>query len=448
MKAAGLGTAGTLLGLTDLQAMASHSAAKGFRTIRMAAIGCANQGGHIIQQFVNTGRVEFVALCDVDPESEGCRATAARFPKARFFKDFRKMFDACADQFDAVCIAIPDHAHFPAAMLALHCGKHVYLEKPMTRTFYETELLVDAARRHPQLATQVGNQGHSSANYYQFKTWVEKGIIKDVYAIDANFNNARRWYDYDTGITRFPEAQPLPAGMDWDNWLSSAAWHDFNEVYHPGNWRSWFDFGMGVLGDWGAHIIDTCHEFLQLGLPYEIEPLKLTGSNDFFFPLQTTVRLRFGARGSLPPVDLTWYDGVGNLPPFPEGVPPTDRLGPGKFIYGRDLVFRGASHTSTLEIVPHEKALQMASSLPEVPECPSNHFDNFLNAIEGTEKARSSFEVFGPLNQVMALGVIAIRIGRPLRFDPTTKIFPGDAFANALLAGMPPRKGWEEFYRM
>jgi hypothetical protein len=179
--------------------------------------------------------------------------------------------------------------------------------------------------------------------------------------------------------------------MDWDTWLTTAQWHDYNGKYHPGNWRGWFDFGMGAIGDWAAHIIDTCHQFLELGLPYEVEPLKLTGANDFFFPQETTLRFKFGPRGDMPPVEMMWYDGQKNFPPLPAGygstggrgadVPATNMdgtftpsaLSPGKIIYSKELTFKGGSHGATLEIIPKEKAAEMASRLPEVPASPSNH---------------------------------------------------------------------------
>ena len=261
LKTAGLGTAGAILGVQHLSARgldgSSPAPAKGAK-VRLAAIGIANRGAQIIEEFERTGLCEFVALCDVDPESAESRKTIAKYPKAKLFKDFRKLFDEYADHFDAVCVAIPDFAHFPVAMLALHCGKHVYVEKPMARTFHECELLMAAARKHPELATQVGNQGHSEANYFQFKAWKDAGIIKDVYKIVAHHNDWRRWHPYDVNIKKFPEEEPLPPGMDWDTWLTTAQWHDYNGKYHPGNWRGWFDFGMGAIGDWAAHLIDTC----------------------------------------------------------------------------------------------------------------------------------------------------------------------------------------------
>ena len=185
----------------------------------------------------------------------------AKFPKAKQFKDFRQMFDKMGNEIEAVCIAVPDHAHFPISMLAISLGKHVYVEKPMARTFLEAELMMDAARKHPKVVTQVGNQGHSGSNYFQFKTWVETGIIKDVTAISAHMNNDRRWHKLDVNIYKLPDKEPLPETLDWDTWMCAVPYHEYNSKYHYGDWRCWYDFGMGALGDWGAHIMDTPTNF-------------------------------------------------------------------------------------------------------------------------------------------------------------------------------------------
>ncbi len=469
LKTTGIATAGLMLGgLSPLEAFAADQSKKktGAATdrVRLACIGIGNRGWDIIREFGQSGLADIVALCDVDLDADFCQPALKAYLKAKRYRDFRKMFDEMASGIDAVAIAIPDHSHFPATMLAMSLGKHVYVEKPMARTFYEAQLMMDMARRHPQLATQVGNQGHSEANYFQFKAWKEAGIIKDVTEVVAHMNSARRWHGWDQNIYKFPDAQPLPPGMDWDTWLGTAMWHDFNKKYHPGDWRSWYDFGMGALGDWGAHILDTVHEFLELGLPYEVEPLKLTGRNDFFFPLSSTIRFRFPRRGGMPAMDVTWYDGVDNLPPLPEGygvseldpnIPPSGAnvmqevsLNPGKIIYSKDLIFKGASHGSTLSIIPEEKAREMADRLPEVPESTSNHYVNFLRACRGEERTRSPFEIHGPLSQMFSLGVIAQRLGRKLTFDRHTGEIAGDPIANALLAGIPPRGAWEEFYKL
>ena len=277
-------------------------------------------------------------------------------------------------------------------------------------------------------------------------------------------NNSRRWHKWDANIYKYPDAEPTPETMDWMTWLMQCAYHDYNVKYHLGDWRCWYDFGMGALGDWGAHLLDTVHEFLELGLPYEISMLRADGHNDFFFPYSSTILFRFASRRNMPPVDVTWYDGLDNLPPLPAGygvagldpnIPATNqgdiedtKLNPGKIIYSKELTFKGASHGSTLSIIPEEKAKEMEKFLPEVPKSPSNHFENFIRACCGEEKTRSPFEIFGPMSQMFCLGVIAQRLNTQLFFDTRLKRFTNNDFANALLSGMPPRKGWEEFYKL
>lgn len=462
-----MGVAAAGLGIAPISSLAAgHSnniaAPKGDK-VKIAFIGIGNRGEQDVDEFARTGMIDVVALCDVDLDGKQTQKVLTKYPNAKRFRDFREMFEKYGNQFEAVVAAVPDHMHFPVAMMALDYGKHIYLEKPMTRTFIEAELLMQKARKNPNVVTQVGNQGHSEANYFQFKAWKEAGIIKDVTAITAHMNNPRRWHGYDANISRFPEAQPVPKNMDWDTWLGACQWHDFSDKFHQGNWRCWYDFGMGALGDWGAHILDAAHEFLDMGLPYEISLTYEKGHNDYFFPYSSTILFRFGARGNMPPCDVTWYDGIDNLPPLPKGygtseynadIPSTNQgdtpkanINPGKIIYSRDLIFKGGSHGSTLSIIG-EKAEEMKSRLPEVPKSPSNHYANFLLACQGKEKTRSPFEINGVLSQVFCLGVIAQRLNTQLFFDPRIKQFTNNAFANALLAGMPPRKGWEDFYKV
>lgn len=434
--------------------------------VKIAYIGIGNRGIQDIVEFKNTGMVDVVALCDVDLDGKQCEMALSMYPNAKRYRNFRELFEKSGNDFEAVCAAVPDHIHFPIAMMALNYGKHIYLEKPMVRTFQEAELLMENARRHPRVATQVGNQGHSEENYFQFKAWKEAGIIKDVTAVTAHMNDPRRWHGFDAHMYKMPGGdEPVPHDMDWNTWLGACGWRDYSSKYHQGNWRCWYEFGMGALGDWGAHLLDTVHEFLNLGLPYEITLKYAKGHNDFFYPFSSTILFRFGARDGMPPCDVTWYDGVDNLPPLPEGygdwtetggkVPATNqadqskgRFHPGKIIYSRELTFKGGSHNAPLIIIPKEKAEAMKSKLPEVPKSPSNHYVNFLRACRGEEKTRSPFEINGVLAEVFCLGVIAQRLNTQLFFDPRTKQFTNNNFANALLYGLPPRSGWEEFYKL
>ena len=468
LKTSGLATAGLALGgLNELRSMTASSAAQvvgANRKINLACVGIGNQGAGIMNEFDKSGLANFVALCDVDLGAPHTQEMLKKFPNAKQFKDFREMFDKMGNEIEAVAVAIPDFSHFAVSMLAMSLGKHVYVEKPMARTFLEAELMMEAAKKRPNVVTQVGNQGHSEANYFQFKAWKDAGIIKNVTAVTAHMNNDRRWYPWDSNMKRYPDAQPVPPTMDWDLWLTTAMHHGYNEKYHPCNWRGWYDFGMGVLGDWGAHILDTVHEFLDIGLPYEVNPLKSVGHNDYIFPKESTLLFRFPKRGNMPPLDITWYEGMNNLPAVPEGygvsefnpdIPPPAggmylpaRLNPGKIIYSKDLIFKGGSHGSTLTIIPPNKAKDMESKLPQVPKSPSNHYANFLLACQGLEKTRSPFEIHGSLSQIFSLGVIAQRLNTKILFDRKTKQITNNVYANAMLTQIPPRKGWEEFYKL
>lgn len=431
--------------------------------VNLACCGIGNRGGQIIEEFNRTGLCNIVALCDVDMGAPHTQKVMGMFPDAPRFQDFRKMFDTVGNTIDAVCVGTPDHSHFPIIMLAMSLGKHVYVEKPMGRTFNEVELMIEGAKKY-KVVTQMGNQGHSEANYFQFKAWAEAGIIKDVTAITAHMNGARRWHGWNTGLKDFPAGETVPATLDWDVWLSAAQRHDYHHDFINGQWRCWYDFGMGALGDWGAHIIDTAHEFLNLGLPYEVDPVKIEGHNALFFPQASTLSFKFPARGEMPPVEITWYDGVNNVPQVPQGygaseldpnIPPASngqiqpsRLNPGKIIYSKELTFKGGSHGSTLSIIPEEKAQDIASRLPEVPASPSNHFANFLLACKGEEKTRSPFEIAGPLSQVFNLGVLAQQLNTKIEFDRDKKKIVNNKLANKLLKGTKPRKEWKEFYKL
>lgn len=464
LKTATVASAGLAMGGMNLNASSYRQVAGANGKVNLACIGIGFQGGGIIKELAKTGLANIVALCDVDMGAKHTQEIMAMFPNAKRFKDFRVMFDKMGNEFEAITAGIPDFSHFPVCMQAIKSGKHVYVEKPLCRTFLEGELLIAAAKKYPNVITQMGNQGHSGANYFQFKAWKEAGIIKDVTSVTAFMNSARRWHGWDSRIFKYPEAEAIPAGMDWDTWNMAVQYHEYNDRYHRGNWRCWYDLGMGALGDWGAHLVDTVHRFLELGLPYEVIPVMLKEHNDYFFPMSSTLKFRFAARNNMPALDIDWYDGVDNVPPLPQGfggaasdpnIPdaagqkfqPTN-LRPGKVIYGKELTFQGESHGSPLSIIPEAKAKEMAKKLPEVPKSPSNHYANFLLACLGKEETRSPFAISGPLSQVFCLGVIAQRLNQPLKFDATTKQITNNPFANALLAGAPPRSGWEAYYQL
>ena len=430
--------------------------------VRLACVGIGQQAWNDIQQFEKSGLAEFVAFCDTDLLGKQCVPALKQYPNVPTFTDFRKMLDAMEGKIDAVAVMNPDFSHFPALMDAMRRGLAVFSEKPLAHTFEECELLMAAERKYG-IVTQMGNQGHSGNNYYQFKHYVENGIIdvSQLKHLTAHMNNPRRWHKWNGNVTAFPKGEEMPKGIDWDTWLGTASYHAYSKDYVQGEWRSWYDFGNGCLGDWGAHTMDTMHRFFDLGLPTEIQIKDVQGWNPFVFPMQDTLKFRFAAKGRRPAIDLDWYEGLTNKPVLPKGYRPAKwgsdipaakgstaedaakNLVPGKFFEMTDgTVWQGGSHSSAIFMCGTD------GKVPDYPKPTSDHYANFLLAVMGKEEAHSPFSVSAPLSEVFCLGCIAQRLNRSLKFDPATKQFVGDAEANALLKGSrgTPRKGWEGFY--
>ncbi len=439
--------AGASLALGPARLARAASEATADRKLNVAFVGIGNRGNDLLKAFIATGLVNVVAFCDVDLLGPHTAESRQLFPDVPGFQDFRELFARMGDRFEAVIVATPDHSHFVVTMHAMAHGKHVYTEKPLAHTFQEVELLMAMAEK-TGVVTQMGNQGHSGNNYHQFKAWTEAGVIKDVTKIVMFMNSPRRWHGWT--VDGFPTGEPVPPTLEWDLWNANCPVHPFSDKLHPQTWRGWFAYGDGAFGDWGPHILDTAHRFLALGLPRVIEAEKLEGVNEFIFPQASTIRFDFAARPAMPPVEVFWYDGVTNLPPLPAELGPAAKLDAqnGKFIYSKELVFKGGTHGDTLRILPEEKMQQMAKDLPHIDGGFSDHFTNFALACLGREETRSPFRISGPLTQVFLLGVIAQRLGGRLEFDPVSRRFAGNERANELLTGPAPRPGWERHYRV
>ncbi len=413
--------------------------------VNVAIIGCGGMGGNDARSIFNTKLVNVVALCDVAMGTKHTAAIEEKFPDVPRFKDFRVMFDKMSNQIDACTVGVPDHSHFPIAILAMSLGKGVYVEKPLAHTFQEIELLMAAEKKYG-VACQMGNQGHSGANFHQFKAWKEAGVIENIREVTANMNAGRRWHPWT--FDEWQTGETMPDGIDWDTWAGTAAKHPYSDKLHPGNWRSWFEYGNGAFGDWGPHLLDTVHRFLDLGLPERVTAVMLDGRRELIFPMASTIQFDFPERGDEPACKVTWYDGVKNQPPRPADLEEGRKMETnGKTIYGDGITFKGASHGSPLRVLPGEKANDLASDLPSY-ETGSNHHLNFVRAVKGEEQTRSSFDISGPLSQMFCIGVIAQRLGGELVFDRETKQITNNKVANELLVGPPPRKGWEEFYKL
>ena len=431
--------------------------------VRLACVGIGQQAWNDIGMFEATHLAQIAALCDTDLEGKQCQNALKRYPDVPRFTDFRKMLDAMEGKIDAVAVMNPDFSHFPALMAAMKRGLPVFSEKPLAHTFEECELLMAAAKKYG-VVTQMGNQGHSGDNYHQFKHYVETGVIdvSKLTKLVAHMNNSRRWHKWKGQVSAFPTGETMPKGLDWDTWLGTAAYHDYSKDFVRGEWRSWYDFGNGCLGDWGAHTMDTMHRFFELGLPTEVRIRDVQGWNPFVFPMQDTLTFKFAAKGKRPAIDLEWYEGVKNLPELPKGhksagwgsdIPAAvgstakdaAKLTPGKFFYLSDgTAWAGGSHGAPISLCGSTE------KRPDFPKPGSNHYENFLLGVMGKEQTRSPFSVTGPLSELFCLGCVAQRLNRGFKFDPVAKKVIGDAEAQALLKGSKgtPRAGWEEFYKV
>jgi predicted dehydrogenase len=301
--------------------------------LNVAGIGAGNQALGDLRSVAQSENI--VALADVDDRRAGLGFTT--WPKATQYRDFRKMLDKEGGSIDAVVIAIPDHNHAYTALWCMERGKHVYCEKPLTRTPWEARQMTKAAAKYG-VATQMGNQGHSSEAARVACEIVWSGEIGDVKEIHA-WNGYPSWPQ---GMQTIPAAEPVPSTLDWDLWLGTAAFRPYTSggyddlvkagtagnlttayaggFYQPFNWRGFFDFGSGLLGDWGIHIFGPANQALRLGNPLSVECIKQEGKSPFTYPKKCVIKYEFGARGAMPPVTLYWYDSSPGNPYFPAGM--------------------------------------------------------------------------------------------------------------------------------
>ena len=264
-----------------------------------------------------------IALCDVDDKREA--GSFQSFPKAQRYKDFRVMIEKEGGSIDAVTVGTPDHVHAVASMAAIRAGKHVYCQKPLTHTLHECRELTKAGRS-AGVATQMGNQGHATEGARLTNEWVQAGVIGPVKEVHVWSDRAGRLWKQ--GIPRPTETPSVPSTLDWNLWLGPIRERPYNPAYAPVQWRGWWDFGTGALGDMGCHIIDHPVWALKLGAPSSVEA-RTTLDGAFFdgdkpnvetYPVAALIYFEFPARGDLPPVRMTWYDG-GLMPPAPDELP-------------------------------------------------------------------------------------------------------------------------------
>ncbi|MBI82880.1 MAG: oxidoreductase [Planctomycetaceae bacterium] len=380
--------------------------------VNVAGIGAGGMGGHNIRAVSQHG-ANIVALCDVDDERG--RRNFELFPKARRYRDFRVMLEKESKHIDAVTVGTPDHVHAVASMAAIHDGKHVYCEKPLTHSIFEARAMATGAKEHG-LATQMGNGGHAKEGARLTNEWIQAGVIGEVREVHVWTDRAGNYWPQ--GVGRPAETPPSPPGLDWDLWLGPAPNRPYHPMYHPQKWRGWWDFGTGALGDMGCHIIDHPVWALELGHPKSVEArATLAGLNTETFPVAAVIYYEFPARGKLPPVTMTWYEG-GLLPPTPPVMSAGESL-PGNgalYIGSRGVMYHGSGGDMP-RLAPVELAEEARQVPKTMPRSVGHHLE-WIEACKGGKPAMSNFGYSGPLTEIVLLGNLALRVpGRRIEWD-------------------------------
>ncbi len=370
--------------------------------LNIAAIGVAGQGGGDIEQLKSQN---IVALCDVDWRHAA--GTFKKFPGARQFKDYRKMFDTFHRDFDAVIVATPDHHHAPATMTALRLGKHVYCEKPLTHSVWEAREISKAALV-AKVATQMGNQAQSSEETRRLQEFVLDNAVGPIREIHIWTDRpSRGLFDeyWPQGVSRPTDTPVVPDTLDWDLWVGPAPWRPYHPAYLPAKWRGWWDFGTGALGDIGCHYFDPVFRALKLGAPTSVEASS-TRVNQETYPLGSTVTYQFPARGPLPAVKLVWWDG-GLRPPRPEQLQDNEVMGDNGHLLIGD---RGVIMTDWRKwrLFPEKLAREYGEPPKKLMRSPGHH-QEWINACKGGAIAGSNFDWAGPLTETVLLGNVALR---------------------------------------
>jgi predicted dehydrogenase len=374
-------------------------------------IACIGIGGMGVSDSSQVSTENIVALCDVDWRHAG--GTFKKFPRAKKYRDFRRMLEKEDKNIDAVTVSTPDNTHAVAAMMAIKMNKHVYCQKPLAHDVFEIRKLTEAARRH-NVMTQMGIQLHADNCVKYVVEFIKSGVIGKVRRVDIWSN--KNW----GGGTRPKDKPPVPEWLSWDLWLGPAPWRPYHSRYLPGNWRRWWDFGTGTLGDMACHIIDPAWWALDLTYPVSVEA-DPGPFNKETYPQKTIVRCEFPARGDLPPVTLTWYDGA-NSPPRPKELDEGRNLpGQGGLYFGEKGTIL-APHGGNPRLIPESKT--KGFKLPEsfLPRG-INHYQEWVRACKGGPKPLANFDYSGPLTETILLGNVAARIGKKLYWDgPNLKV--------------------------
>lgn len=413
---------------------------KGYRapsdTLYVAGIGVGGKGESDIAMFAKSGKATISYLCDVDDRRAA--TSVKNFPKATYYRDYREMLDKEHKHIDAVSVSTPDHMHAVQAMAAMQLGKHVYVQKPLTHDIYEARMLTEAARKY-KVVTQMGNQGASGDGVRQLIDWYKTDVIGDVHTVYC-WTNRPVWPQ---GL-QWPAAKAeVPKELDWNLWLGTAPYKDYVEKLVPFNWRGWWDYGTGALGDMACHIIEPAFRVLKLNYPTDVTASVGSVYVDEFkrgyfpesCPPSSYIILSFPARDGKSAVKLHWMDG-GIQPPRPEELGPNEMMGDG----GNGTIFIGtkgkmmcATYGANPKLLPTSRTAEVTvpKTIDRVPDGAEGHYRQWVEAClagYGKNELSSPFDTAGPMTESILMGNLAIRsydIRKPRPNSNNQFDFPG-----------------------
>ncbi len=409
--------------------------------LNIAGIGVAGRGGDDIDGVASEN---LIALCDVDDKHAA--KTFEKFPAAKRYKDFRKMLDEVHNQIDAVVVGTPDHTHAPAAVMAMKLGKHCYCEKPLTYSVSEARVMAEVARAK-KLVTQMGTQIHAGANYRRVVELVQTGAIGKIGEVHVWMGASVKKTDGGSQVFVGPptptnmsqpdapaDRPPVPEGLDWDLWLGPAADRPYSPAYAPFQWRYWWNFANGQLGDFFCHYCDLAFWALKLRHPTTVEAEGPVHPNSA--ARWTIARQEYPARGELPAVKLTWYNG-GGYPAFvkEQNIP----------TWGSAVLFLGSkgmliADYNQHKLLPEEKFKDFQPPTPFIPDSIGHH-QEWIQACKTGGPTTCNFDYSGALTEAALLCNVALRTGEKLTWDAKNLKAVGSSKADAFLR-REYRKGW------
>lgn len=410
--------------------------------LNIAGIGFGGVGSYNLAMCAKTEHI--AALCDLDHRY--AKKVFDQYPDAKRFKDYRELLGSDVD-FDAVVIATPDHTHAVISAAAMHAGKHVYCQKPLTHDVYESRQLAKIAKE-TGVSTQLGIQGHSNEGLRLISEWIWDGAIGDVTEVEAWCSISYVPHGHAAWSSplgdRPKSGEPVPDGFDWESWIGPAPMRPYHSCYHPMVWRCWWDFGSGMMGDRGVHTIDAIVSSLKLPAPESIECTHVKGGNAEVHPEAARIEYRFPAREGFPPLKLTWREGED--PPRPKELE-NGREYPleGGVIYkGSQGMLMNDVYGGSPRLIP-ETTMQ-AYKRPEksLTRVEGGHEQDWIRACKAgkVDGAGAHFGYGGHLTETVLLGNVAKRFPhRKLLWDAENLQITNHAEANAWIR-RPYRKGW------